>query len=94
VRDKMISIIQAKGEPVSFHIADKEEYKIKLKEKLLEEVHEFIEAENKEEMADVFEVITAILPVYGFTLEEIIEVQKNKREERGAFDQKIILEES
>jgi hypothetical protein len=94
VRDKIVDIIEAKGEKASYHIASEDEYVRKLKEKLQEEVTEFLEAESKEEMADVFEVITAILVQKNWTLEEIIEIQKKKREERGGFEKRIILEEA
>jgi predicted house-cleaning noncanonical NTP pyrophosphatase (MazG superfamily) len=94
VRDKIIAIIEVRGEHPSYHIATEAEYAQKLKEKLQEEVAEFMEAESKEEMADIFEVITAILTDKQWTLEEIVEVQKKKRKERGGFEKKIILEEA
>ena len=94
VRDKIIDIVEAKGGRATFHVADQSEYWQKLKEKLTEEVGEFMEAESQEEMADVFEVITAILKEKGWDLEEIVEFQKKKREDKGAFDKRIILEES
>lgn len=94
VRDKIPEHIKNKGgNPVS-HIADEKEYWHKLKEKLHEEIKEFEEAESIEEMADVFEVIDAILESKEWKIEEVIEVQKKKREERGAFKNKIILDES
>jgi len=93
VRDKIPEIIEVKGTEPKFHIADDAEYWEKLKRKLLEEVAEWMTSENMEEMADIFEVITAILQTKGWTIEEIIKVQEQKRLERGGFGGKIILDE-
>ncbi len=94
VRDRIIEIIERKGEKASYHTATDEEYRQKLNEKLREEVDEFLESENKEEMADIFEVITSLLKLSGWSLEEIVSLQKEKCEKRGGFDKRIILEES
>ena len=94
VRDKIIDSIEAKGEIAVWHIAIEEEYREKLTAKLIEEVNEFSEAPSQEEMADIFEVITGILTDRGWTIEDIVAVQKEKREKRGGFERRIILDES
>ena len=92
VRDRIPEIIESKGEKVSFHVASDEEYSKKLKEKLREEVGEFIEDGSIEEMADVFEVITAINELQEWDIEDVVEVQRKKRAERGGFKNKIVLD--
>ena len=92
VRDNIPDIIAAKGGTVVTHIASDEEYREKLAEKFREEVDEYLKDGSAEEMADVFEVITAILADRGWTIEQIVAFQKKKRDERGAFKQKIILD--
>lgn len=94
VRDKIIQIIEAKGEKATFHIAEEGEYKEKLFEKLKEETLELIQDESIGEVADVLEVLDAIMEMKGWTWEEAKAVQKKKREERGGLSKRIILEES
>lgn len=94
VRDNIPDIIRKKGGNPVTHIAESEEYWQKLKEKLLEEVREFCDAENIEEMADILEVIDAILDHKGFDHGELVRVKDKKAEERGRFKKRIILDES
>ena len=81
------------GTPIT-HIAGDEEYWLKIKEKLQEEVNEFMAAESIEELADVLEVIEAIKSFKQFNEAELQKVKDKKAEERGKFKDKIILEES
>lgn len=94
VRDKIPEYIKGKGGIPVTHVADDVEYWQKLKEKLQEEVGEFLEAESIEEMADVLEVIDAIGNFKSFGKEELQKIKNKKAEERGKFKDKIILEES
>ncbi|MDD5433072.1 MAG: nucleoside triphosphate pyrophosphohydrolase [Candidatus Pacebacteria bacterium] len=94
VRDKIPEIIKSKGGLPITHIANDTEYWQKLKEKLQEEVSEFIEAQNIEEMADILEVVDAIFICKKFDRHQVENVKAKKAEERGKFNKKIILEES
>ncbi|MEX2436720.1 MAG: nucleoside triphosphate pyrophosphohydrolase, partial [Candidatus Paceibacterota bacterium] len=93
-RDKIPEIIKSKGDDFKVHIANKKEYWNKLKEKLQEEVNEFIEDENKEELADILEVIEAICGFKEWKEKDIQEIKDSKKEKRGGFNKRIILDES
>lgn len=94
VRDKIIDIIEGKGETATYRIANEQEYWTKLKEKLVEEVEEFLEAESPEELADVLEVIEAMQEMKKISPDSVTALQKKKRDERGGFTKRIILEET
>ncbi|MEK7180200.1 MAG: nucleoside triphosphate pyrophosphohydrolase [Patescibacteria group bacterium] len=94
VRDNIPDSIRKKGENVITHIADEKEYWQKLKEKLKEEVGEFEESENIEEIADILEVLDAVIDYKGFNKDEIEKIKAKKAEEKGKFRNRIILDES
>lgn len=76
------------------HAANATEYRQKLKEKLQEEVTEFLEAETAEEVADVLEVIDAICDHLGIDRADVERIKTTKAAERGRFTKRIILDES
>jgi predicted house-cleaning noncanonical NTP pyrophosphatase (MazG superfamily) len=92
VRDKIPEIIREKGDKPVTHTAVDAEYKAKLNDKLKEEVEEYIETEKNEELADIIEVIDAICQLEGMDKRELEEMRKQKADEKGRFDKKIILE--
>jgi len=95
VRDKIVDMIKEKWENVEFHIADKEEYWIKLKLKLQEEVLEVLQEDNIVwELADVMEVIYAICDFKEISFEEVEKIRKDKLKERWWFTKKIILDKA
>ena len=94
VRDKIPEYIKSKGKVPITHIADETEYWQKLKEKLQEEVNEFLKDGNIEEIADILEVIDAIANYKKFSREDIERIKEKKADERGKFKDRIILEEA
>ena len=94
IRDKIPDILKEKGIKYKIRFADSKEYWEKLKEKLAEEVKEFSQSENIEEMADILEVIDAICAHKEFDKKKLQAVKNQKSSERGGFEKRIILEES
>lgn len=87
-------LIAEKGQSCSYHIASDGEYRTKLYEKLHEEVAELVDARNLDEMADVLEVLDAVMQAEGMARDEVARVKRKKFEERGGFTGRFILEES
>lgn len=93
VRDKIPDIIKNNSEIPITHIASDEEYWTKLKEKLKEEVDEFLEENNEEELVDILEVIDAICDFKKIDKNELNEMKEKKKERKGGFKERIILDE-
>jgi len=97
VRDKIPEIIEQSGIKPVVHIADDAELWLKLGEKLLEEVKEFVAAKPEEqinELADISEVIDTIMRFKGWSLFKLNLVKDKKRQEKGGFRKRIVLEEA
>lgn len=92
VRDNIPAKIEANGEIPVTHIADEQEYKTALKNKLREEIAEFLEDESTEELADVLEVLDAWIALKGYNRAQIENIQRQKHEERGGFLGRVILD--
>jgi predicted house-cleaning noncanonical NTP pyrophosphatase (MazG superfamily) len=91
VRDRIPEIIRAKGlEPITY-VADAGEYGGRLREKLLEEVDEFIASDNDpEELADILEVLYALAEQSGTDRQQLEKLRAAKADERGGFAERII----
>ncbi|GAA1549154.1 nucleoside triphosphate pyrophosphohydrolase [Kribbella lupini] len=96
VRDRMPEIIRAKGEVPIVYQAEPDEYRRRLRDKLVEEVGEFLdegEGEREaalEELADVLEVVHALAVELGSSAEELERIRSAKVAERGAFAERVI----
>ena len=96
VRDNIPQIMRKQGLVVHEHVKDQNEFILSLKEKLLEEALEvkntLSESELIEELADVFEVLHALVKSNGLTLQQIEEARIHKREIKGGFDARMYVE--
>lgn len=90
VRDKIPSIIEKDGKKAVTRILNDDEYKIYLEKKLDEEVAEFHESKNLEELADILEVVYALSEAYG-GIYNLLAVWDEKSKNRGGFSKKILL---
>ncbi|MEK6958549.1 MAG: nucleoside triphosphate pyrophosphohydrolase [archaeon] len=92
VRNNIPKIIVSDGKAPVTHIASDKEHLKMLKEKLDEEVREFFKDESEEELADVLEVIDAIIAYKKFDKNKIAMIKEKKAKERGSFSKRIVLE--
>lgn len=93
VRDKIPEIIEKSGRSVVVEALGDEAYKKYLDEKLSEELQEYLECDNVEELADMAEVIFAILKYKGIHINDFEDIRKKKAVERGTFDKRLLLKE-
>jgi len=92
IRDRIPELIERAGKTPHTRVLDEEEMEKALKEKLLEEVNEFIESDQIEEIADILEVIEAIAKLRGVHMALIAGMKEEKKEERGGFEKRLLLE--
>lgn len=92
VRDKIPEIITANGQTPAIRILDKNEYRVELHKKLQEEVSEYLESVNAEELADILEVVYALGARLGVTSQELERLRLEKAQKRGGFEKRIFLE--
>ena len=92
VRDRIPEIIEADGKTCVCRILSDEEYLQMLDKKLNEELAEYQESKSLEELADLLEVMQAVVKARGWTLEQLEEVRAEKAAKRGGFEKKILLQ--
>ena len=91
VRDEIPWIIEESGSSCVTEILSTEAYLEKLEEKLSEELAEYRESKSLEELADLLEVMKALVAARGETWDEVERLQVEKREKRGGFEKRILL---
>lgn len=96
VRDNIPEIIIGNGGVPTTRVLDDNEYKNELEKKLNEEYQEVLgtttSKDRLEELADMLEIIDALAKLENNSLDNVIEIAKEKRLKRGGFDKRIFLE--
>lgn len=92
VRDKIPEVITANGQTPRTRTLDDDEYQVELHKKLQEEVNEYLEDVNAEELADILEVVYALGAQLGATSQELEQLRLEKAQKRGGFEKRIFLE--
>ena len=93
VRDKIPEIIASdNGKTCSTRTMQPIEYLKALNKKLQEELQEYLESGEVEELADLEEVLRAILDVKNISYDDFESIRIKKVNERGAFKKRIFLE--
>ena len=93
VRDRIPEIIEASGRTCVTEVLFTEDYLQALDAKLGEELAEYQESKSLEELADLLEVMAAVVKARGYTWEELTRVREEKQARRGGFEARIFLKE-
>jgi predicted house-cleaning noncanonical NTP pyrophosphatase (MazG superfamily) len=98
VRDKIPEHIRQRGESVTTAQLHDDALLMALKEKLVEEAYEMLDAKDQQsiiaELADIREVIDSLIQKLGVSEKDVAEEQAQKRQKRGAFSDGIVLVET
>lgn len=92
VRDNMPEICKKNNFKSKFYVADEQEYLQRLKDKLQEEVNEYLKDNNIEELADILEVVYALVEATGYSQEDLEIMRKAKSDKRGKFLKRLVIE--
>jgi predicted house-cleaning noncanonical NTP pyrophosphatase (MazG superfamily) len=91
IRDKIPEIIADSGKKYDLKQLDDTSFLAEIEKKLIEEVNEYAESKDVEELADLLEVIYRVSELRGVNSDELDEIRKDKAEKRGIFANNLFL---
>ncbi len=94
IRDKIPEIIKKDGFSCNVETMSDEKFLVEMEKKLSEEVVEYQNSKNPEELADILEVIYRIAKLKGISKEQLEKIRLNKVEKRGAFEDNLFLKDT
>ena len=93
VRDRIPEIIEKNGKRCICETLLQDQFIAMLDAKLDEELAEYQQSKSLEELADLLEVMGAVIRARGYTWDQLTDIRKKKKEERGGFEKRILLKE-
>lgn len=90
VRDNIPDLIRAGGGKPITYVADADEYRRRLRAKLVEEVEEFLDSDDPRELADITEVVAALAEDLGATWGQLEAWRIVKKHQRGGFAGRVV----
>ena len=91
IRDKIPEIIEQSGKKCIVEVMNNDTYIEYLDQKLNEELAEYHQDKSIEELADLLEVMYAVVVARGYSVEELERKRLDKAEKRGAFEKRLLL---
>lgn len=91
VRDGIPQKITAQGETPYVEVLGDADYHSALLKKIYEEIDEYKESGQAEELADILEVVFALAQAQGVSAEALQSLCAEKRRVRGGFSKRIFL---
>lgn len=94
VRDRIPEIIEQDGRKCATETMSEDEYRQALREKLVEEAQEAAESTPDgivTELADLYEIIDALMATYDIDREAVLAEQSQRRITRGGFEKQLRL---
>ena len=95
IRDRIPEIIRANGSICEIDVMDEQSYRVALSQKLIEEALEAAAAASERdlvtELADLYEVVDALMACYHISPTQVHREQIQRRTIRGGFSQRIRL---
>lgn len=93
VRDRIPEVIESEGRRYLIETLSDVEYEQALRDKLIEEAREVAQSTDElaQELADMYEVLDALMALHSLTEEQLRALQAQRRAERGSFSRRIRL---
>ena len=88
VKDDILKLMTGQGQKVKYRILDDEEFKLRIKEKILEEANEYAVSGSSDELTDLMSVALAAKRIDNIHAEIIVEGKRLK----DNFTKKIFIE--